>query len=190
MFSPGGRQEGRGGSATVTGAPLLPCPYMVTAELEAARPRPKSTSLTCVETRRGGAGRGCFPLAPMCCTCKEKQTAVRGPSRARFLSPDRWHNDIFQHFNRVRALRADRYVTKTSDIMPGMWHATYLLFYSENGCSDTSVSVQTHSRYWKSTRGRQTAEQRKKNLQQKCLLAYQAVLRQHRTVGHFSTTVS
>lgn len=40
-----------GVSARVTSAPLLPCPYMAMAALEAERPRPKSTSLSPVLKR-------------------------------------------------------------------------------------------------------------------------------------------
>lgn len=94
-FSPGdspvgrgeGGGEGRGGwiSDRVTGAPLLPCPYMVTAELEAARPRPKSTSLSPVlkrdeETRV----KDVFLWLP-CVVSAERSKQLSEPSRAHFL---------------------------------------------------------------------------------------------------------
>lgn len=38
-------------------------------------------SLTCVETRRGDAGQGCFPLVPMCCICRERERGANNCQR-------------------------------------------------------------------------------------------------------------
>lgn len=68
---------GRGGGGRITAAPLLPCPYMVMAEVEAAEASSKvHIPLTCVERRREDAGQGCFPLAPRCCICRGAETTT------------------------------------------------------------------------------------------------------------------
>lgn len=91
--SEGGRERGRKGGGLgpggwignrVTGAPLLPCPYMVMAELEAARPRPKSTSFSPVLKRdEEPRVKDVFLRFPRVVPAGDaRKTAVRETSRA------------------------------------------------------------------------------------------------------------